>query len=146
MSPQAPELLELGLKRFAFALTSAMVRAIIPSGRVGVYLLLLDESPLYVGRSDTCIRTRLAGHPMLGRATHFSWQPCRDAVHAFHLEAFWYHALRESGLPIRNQTHPARPAGLKQTCPFCRSTELDSLRQALRGSTVIALGGRADRN
>jgi hypothetical protein len=84
----------------------------------GVYLLLRGGSPVYVGRSDTCVQTRLASHPYIGVAEHFVWQPCRSVRHAFHLEPYWFHALQDMG-GAGNLIHPARPAGKEEPCPFC---------------------------
>jgi len=136
MSSRDPKLLELGRKRYAHPLTSAMVRVIVPPGHAGVYLLLRERAPLYVGRSDTCTQGRLASHPLLGCATHFVWQPCRDPSHAYHSEAFWYHALSEVTPALRNQCHPARPRGAVQTCPFCGDQDLDAIQYALQSATA----------
>lgn len=108
--------------RHAFPLRPAVVRALVGSGVPGVYLLLRDGSPAYVGRSDICVQTRLADHPLMGVAQHFVWQPCRTVVHAFHMESYWYHILREAGIGA-NLIHPARPAGQAEPCPFCHAAE-----------------------
>jgi hypothetical protein len=105
-------------ERQSFPFRPAFVRAVVAAGYPGVYLLLHKGRPIYVGRSDTCVQTRLASHPYLGRADRFMWQPCRSPVHAFHLESFWYHALLEQG-GAGNLIHPARPAGTPASCPFC---------------------------
>lgn len=128
-----PEIQVLNVRRFAHPFRPAVVRALVPERHPGVYLLLRDGSPIYVGRSDACSRSRLVGHPLLDLATHFSWQPCRGAEHAFHVEAFWFHALRDRGLPILNRVHPARPGGGDRTCPFCGASDLDAVRFALEG-------------
>jgi len=123
MSTRPLTLVELELGRYAFPFTPCMVRGVIPQGRAGVYLLLKDGAPIYVGRSDSCTRNRLIRHPLLGCASHFSWQPCRDAGLAYHMEAFWYHALLDQSLGILNRAHPARPRHTGRTCPFCNEAD-----------------------
>jgi len=105
-------------RQFAFLATPAVVRAFIPVGRPGVYMLLRGIAPFYVGRSDNCVRTRLVGHPLLPMATHVTWEPCVNPLHAYRLESAWFHALQVSA-QLANQIHPARPAGEDKNCPFC---------------------------
>jgi len=109
---------ESELRRCAFRFDSHVIRAMLPPGAVGVYLLLDWRVPVYIGRSDHCLRSRLAHHPMLGRATHFAWEPCRGPFQAFCLEAFWYHKILTLDRHT-NLVHPARPAHDKRGCPFC---------------------------
>ena len=108
--------------RHAFALRPAVIRALVTAGTPGVYLLLRDGRPVYIGRSDTCVQTRLASHPHLGLATHFVWHPCRGPLHAFHVESYWFHLLQDQG-GAANLIHPARPAGHGEPCPFCHVAE-----------------------
>lgn len=104
--------------RLALPAEPGWIRALIPSGHVGAYLLLRDNMPIYVGRSDRCLRRRLCGHEKIAEASHIVWEPCRDPLRAFYLEALWYDQL--SHLPsLRNQIHPARPEGNGTPCPFC---------------------------
>jgi hypothetical protein len=126
-----------GPRRFAFELTPATVRAVIPKGALGVYLLLKNGTPLYVGRSDSCVRERLATHAIDGVATHFAWEPCGDDHRAFVLESFWYHHMRD--LPgILNVVHPARPVGSNGRCPFCEDGDVAALAYALSRTTSSA--------
>lgn len=104
--------------RLAIPMDPAFVRACIPAGTVGTYLLLQGERPIYVGRSDHCLRTRLVGHELAGEVSHVSFSPCRTPQHAFSVEADWYHRLSDVG-GARNAIHPARPAGSRMLCPFC---------------------------
>lgn len=105
-------------KHFAFIARPDVLRALIPVEHSGVYMLLHGPAPFYVGRSDSCIQTRLANHPLLRIATHVAWEPCADPLHAYHLESAWFHTLRAS-THLANQIHPARPAGERKNCPFC---------------------------
>lgn len=121
--------------RFAFRLASGTIRAVIPRGAAGVYLLLKDGAPLYVGRSDLCVRERLATHALAGTATHFVWEPCEDPDRAFVLESFWFHRLRD--LPaVLNAVHPASPKGSEVHCPFCDDGDVAALAYALGLKTV----------
>ncbi len=119
---------------FAIPATPQWIRAMVPEGVVGAYLLLKGERPFYVGRSDNCLANRLCGHELLDEASHVVWEVCRDPVRAFHCEAFWYD--RSRGTPsLRNRVHPARPAGFDGECPFC-SISAESIRAAIkRGRT-----------
>ena len=98
---------------------------LLPAGVVGAYLLLADTEPIYAGRSDNCLRSRLLRHPLAKQASHVLWEACRTAYHAYCMEAFWFHKLR-SRPQFRNRLHPARPASLTSvSCPFC-AFEADS--------------------
>jgi hypothetical protein len=109
---------ESSASRLALRFRPRIVQAVVPARAIGAYLLLLGEHPLYIGRSDRCVRTRLCDHPLLWVATHFVWEPCRDAVAAFLLESLWFHRLagEPGGLNI---VHPSTPAGSGMSCPFC---------------------------
>ena len=96
-----------------------MIRAFVAPGHPGAYLLFVGGVPVYVGRSDRCVQTRLVGHPYLGRAEHFVWHPCTRPEQAFRMESYWYHQLTDAG-HARNLIHPARPTGAARGCPFCR--------------------------
>lgn len=116
--------------RFAFRFKQRVVRAMVPIRTQGAYLLLSGENPLYIGRSDHCVRSRLTGHPLLGIATHFLWEPCNSSVRAFCLEAFWYHRLAGE-LGGLNLIHPASPTGSGLSCPFCSMDDEAGLTDAL---------------
>lgn len=104
--------------RLALPADPLWIRALMPVGHPGAYLLLRDNTPIYVGRSDCCLRRRLCDHEKLAEATHLVWGSCRDPLHAFYLEACWYDQL--SHLPsLRNLIHPARPDRNDAPCPFC---------------------------
>lgn len=118
-------------QRLALLFAPRVVSTMVPPGFVGVYLLLKDRRPVYVGRSDHCVRSRLLAHPLLQVATHFVWEPCRDPTAAYHLEAFWFHRLLDTSKP-RNLVHPARPEGSLKRCPFCDDGDECALVQALQ--------------
>ena len=113
--------------RIAFRCAPRTVRAMLPQNLIGAYLLLRGRVPVYVGRSDTCLRTRLSTHNHLGPATHVTWEATRTPVAAFHLESFWYHRHHRS---LLNRIHPAAPAHTGGTCPFCLD-DRPALRHAL---------------
>ncbi len=95
----------------------------LPTGTAGAYVLLRyypnDAIPIYVGRSDTCLRRRLIRHPLRGLASHFLVAPTRNLEQAFAVESHWYHQYRSEGFPVMNRIHPASPAGTGRRCPFC---------------------------
>jgi len=119
--------------RFAFRFTPAVVKAFVPRGVVGCYVLMVCDRPIYVGRSDNCLQRRLSAHGLLGLATHFLWEPCRSNVAAFYLESAWYHHLRNTeGENLLNAFHPRSPLGTKRVCPFCTPGDGDALAFALK--------------
>ena len=119
-------------RQFAFAANAPAVRAFVPAATAGVYMLLRDARPFYVGRSDSCVQRRLAGHALLELASHVTWEPCADPVQAFRMESAWFHELRPRQT-LLNRNHPARPAGLVNECPFCGTGDCQALATALRG-------------
>lgn len=114
---------------FAVPADPAWIRSMIPDGVLGAYLLLRDSRPFYIGRSDSCLASRLVRHEFLSQASHLLWEVCRDPVRAFHCEAFLFDSSR--GLPgFLNRVHPARPVGYHGDCPFC-SINVADIRQLL---------------
>ena len=108
--------------RFAFPFTSRYIKLALPPGLAGSYLLLAPPGrPLYVGRSDRCLRQRLLGHPLRGRATHFTAAVAEGPRGAYLLECYWWHRYRAGGTYLVNQLHPASYQGASP-CPFCRET------------------------
>ena len=123
--------------RFAFRFIPAVVRALIPPGVIGCYVLTVGDCPVYVGRSDVCLQQRLAQHGLLGFATHFLWQPCRSPVSAFHLESASYHHLQQTtGLELLNAIHPDSPSGADSHCPFCVTADCDALAFAFERQRI----------
>lgn len=112
----------------AFPFRKAVVEASIPLSVPGAYLLLHGPSPVYIGRSDQCLQTRLARHPLQGSATHVIWNVCRTPAHAFLLESAWFHRVAPFSW---NHIHPARPAQSGLACPYCDERESRALAFAL---------------
>jgi hypothetical protein len=135
-----------GPRRFAFVAEASTLRRLIPERAIGTYLLLRAGRPVYIGRSDSCLRARLAGHERLGMADHVVWEICRTSIEAFHGESAWFHRLRDSA-DCLNTVHPAPPVGASATCPFCEPGAAAALEHALRRPGVCIHGaGDADRN
>jgi hypothetical protein len=77
----------------------------------------------YVGRSDHCVRERLATHELLGQFEVFEVQYARDAMSAFLLECAYWHEARDSGRLLANKSHPAAPRKTKLRCAYCEFAE-----------------------
>lgn len=122
--------LEGPASRFALPLVSRTVRVLVPPETIGAYLLLYRSLPIYVGRSDLCVQTRLATHPLIGVATHFVWEPCRSRIAAFTLESVWFHRL-DGAVGVVNMIHPASPEESGVRCPFCHAGDDHALARAL---------------
>jgi hypothetical protein len=105
-------------RRFGFVACPSSFHALIPWATVGTYLLLAQDKPIYVGRSDKCLRSRLSRHELIDNATHVVWEPFQSPLQAYVAECAWYHELTETGMPL-NAIHPARPQLTMLTCPFC---------------------------
>lgn len=126
------------LRRLGFIFLPQVVRAIVPPGRVGVYMLLDEQGhPVYVGRSDSCVRQRLANHEHVGAAAYFTWEPL-TSERAFHIESWWFHHLFGDAATL-NRRHPAPPAHSEAGCPFCGNADLPALRRALPAQAPIHL-------
>lgn len=117
-------------KRLGFLAAPQWIRATIPEKSIGVYMLLREGTPFYVGRSDHCVSTRLCNHEKLFRASHVVWEPCHSREHAYRLEAAWYHILANGG-EIENEIHPSKPSGYEARCPFCDQRDIDALIHAI---------------
>lgn len=105
--------------RYAFALNAPSITAALPKGSIGAYLLLTaGGSPIYVGRSDTCLRQRLLRHPLRRKATHFTATVVSAPHEAYMLECYWWHRYRRDGTPHINLSHPAGQPQISH-CPFC---------------------------
>ncbi len=131
MKAPTHQLVEHQFRRFGFIAEPSIIRALIGPRVVGVYLLLQRHQPVYVGRSDRCLRSRLGRHPLLGHSTHVVWQPFGRPEQAYFTECAWYHELKESGRSL-NQIHPARPWGASNlSCPHCLKTDAAALAFSL---------------
>lgn len=145
MSNDAPMKVVVGNQaRVAFPFTPATIRLHIPRNVIGSYLLLDYGCPVYIGRSDSCLRRRLGAHPLLGAVTHVAWEAASSPERAFLIEAFWFHELRSDDR-VLNLAHPARPAGSARNCPYCSSGqgERKALLWALRSCASRAHRPRA---
>ncbi|MHA7631647.1 GIY-YIG nuclease family protein [Corallococcus sp. M7] len=97
------------------------VRKQIEPCRPGVYLLGMgpDFTPGYVGRSDTCLRTRLSGHNHLYEFEYFIFKYADNPGDAFMLECEYWHVLQQTGVKVANKYHPAPPSSNGTRCPYC---------------------------
>lgn len=109
------------ITRFAFRFTPEVVYALIPSKVIGAYLLFNNDKPVYVGRSDNCLRRRLINHPFIEVASYFLWNICHSKFHAFCVESFWFHKFQHQ-TQLLNIIHPAKPVGCQTFCPFCETS------------------------
>jgi hypothetical protein len=122
--PLASERDALAPTRFAFPLKARYISMMLPAAKPGSYLLLESSQPVYVGRSDRCVRQRLLSHPLRGKATHFTATITDDARGAYLLECYWFHRYRSDGAGLRNQIHPPGWQPNAQ-CPFCSPVNFD---------------------
>lgn len=108
-------------QRRLYRLSPWLVRALIPVDYIGTYSLyrFREKEPIYVGRSDTCLRNRLLRHAHTKRADYFDYDIQWTLEKCFIAECSAYHALLDK---IDNLIHPAPPKRLQIKCPFCRST------------------------
>jgi hypothetical protein len=119
----------------SFPLADGWIRGLLPPGTLGAYVLLAGSQPLYVGRSDTCLASRLRAHELGDVATHVAWKICLSTGSAFHAESHWYHCLGRHW-QLMNRVHPARPWGWRGPCPFC-GTELEHAHQAIAALNAV---------
>ncbi|WP_059170462.1 hypothetical protein [Bacillus sp. FJAT-27445] len=111
-----------GVSHRLMSLTPWLIKALIPSGNIGSYVLYKRSQmtnihlPIYIGRSDTDLQRRLCNHPYLGKATHFQFDITNSPEKAFLMECSLYHALVNV---LENKIHPAVPVDSKLKCPFC---------------------------
>lgn len=116
--------------RHAFPLEPHWIAALLPPGLPGAYMLLNGSRPIYVGRSDRCLRQRLITHPHQEKVSHAVWQVCSGAEQAFMLEAALFHRFK--GRPgLLNKVHPARPSSRRRSCPFCADGDRMALKRVL---------------
>lgn len=88
---------------------------LIPKNIAGAYLLINNGLTIYVGRSDTCLFTRLTKHEHKVKATHVVWKVASSPIHAYHQECYWYAHFK--GVTL-NQIEPARPIKQLGRSPF----------------------------
>jgi hypothetical protein len=101
----------------------SVIRLVVAPGQPGAYALGNDRHGFvagYVGRSDTCLRSRLANHNHLYAFEYFVFRYSDGPEEAFAAECELYHVYRQLGVPLRNQVHPALPAtSADRRCPYC---------------------------
>lgn len=106
--------------RRIYRLRPWLIRALIPPGRPGSYVLYLQRrrslQPHYNGRSDHDVATRLSAHARANRGDYFSFDVHPDARTAYLAECAGYHLRGEEAI---NRIHPAAPRGTPTRCPFC---------------------------
>jgi hypothetical protein len=105
-----------------YLFTPSAARREIAAGQPGAYMLGHDDGgfvPGYVGRSDRCVRERLASHELLGEFDYFAVRRARDATEAFQLECELWHYFQQVGPRLRNVIHPAAPRMSGLVCPYC---------------------------
>ena len=108
-------------QRRLYRLSSWLIKLLIPRGYIGTYSLYRrgQTKPVYIGRSDTCLRNRLLCHAQAKRADYFDYDIQWTREKCFIAEYSAYHSLLGK---TDNIIHPAPPKGLQIQCPFCRST------------------------
>src|SRR5262245_43173505 len=123
---------KIGVARAAISLWPSLIRGTVPRRALGAYCIYRGRVPVYVGRSDRCVRARLLAHAAAGRGTHFAWEVAPNAAAAFILECIWYHQLTARGVAM-NIVHPARRvAHSRWGCPICDGDHRDALERAIR--------------
>ena len=107
-----------------FRMTPDVIRKEVAKGIPGVYVLGDIEDGRfnykYVGRSDTCLQTRLLTHDYLYEYSYFVFAYVKDSKKAFELESKWWHDCRNNGIALRNQIHPDSPSNQLLYCPYCQ--------------------------
>lgn len=121
-----------------YLLTPWLIRAMIPEGTIGTYTLWSADAPIYIGRSDTCLRRRLLEHAAV-RAddVRFTFDVSRSIQDAFAMECSLFHAL---GDVTSNIDHPPRARRTDPACPFCQSTFTAVISNRLSSATLTTEG------
>ena len=111
----------------AYLLKTEILRELLPSGKIGVYILgnyrMGKFIPIYVGRSDSCLLRRLMTHNHREKATHVVWRFTTNLRQAFYQECCLYHTYEDEG--FLNHVHPASPKNSGLICPICSYTDID---------------------
>lgn len=104
-----------------YALKPWLIRALIPEGVMGTYVLWSPSAPVYVGRSDTSLRRRLLEHARQWPDIYFTFDEASSPEDAYAMECSLFHALGEH---TSNIDHPQRVAADDPPCLFCMDTVL----------------------
>jgi len=98
--------------------TSGVAAAVTNNSSPGAYALGDLKNDVfqiaYIGRSDSCVATRLQQH-VATRHWHFKFDYFPTVRAAFEKECQLYHDFT----PIDNACHPAKPANQNVRCPVC---------------------------
>ena len=121
-----------------FRMTPDVIRAEVTKGLPGVYVLGDIENGKfifkYVGRSDSCLQTRLLTHDYLYEYSYFVFSYVKDAKKAFELESKWWHDCRNNSISLRNHIHPDSPSNQFLICPYCQFS--NSLKYSVQNFMV----------
>ena len=104
----------------ATALNRKNVKHNVESRSIGNYWLgkFLDNGIFladYVGRSDTCLQSRLLDH-VGGGDEAFIARSTESVKEAYEIECREWHMV---SMDLRNEVHPRAPRHLPYTCPYC---------------------------
>jgi hypothetical protein len=80
---------------------------------MGVYVLLRNAKPAYVGRSDSDLQQEIRKSASLGDYKRFYFDYASSPMNAYKQECELYHGFQ----PPDNQNHPAVPAYQDWHCP-----------------------------
>jgi hypothetical protein len=108
-----------------------LIRALIPEGVIGTYVLWSPTAPVYVGRSDTSLRRRLLEHSRSWPDIYFTYGVAISMEAAYSMECSLFHALGEH---TSNIYHPQRVAIDHARCGFC----IDSINQIREARLSLA--------
>lgn len=99
----------------------SIVREVVAPGYPGAYALGDDRGGFiagYIGRSDTCLQTRLLKHNHRYEFEYFIFRYATSVKEAYHLECQFWHTSAEQG-HLLNHRHPAVPVNSQLCCPYC---------------------------
>jgi hypothetical protein len=99
----------------------AAIRRTVAPGYPGAYALGDDRGGFmagYVGRSDTCLQTRLLKHNHRYKFEYFIFRYAASIEESYQIECqFWHTSQGQQDL--LNIRHPASPLGSNLSCPYC---------------------------
>lgn len=104
-----------------YQLSPTEIDRVVPKENIGNYALGYtrgDEVFIvrYVGRSDSCVNSRLKHWE--GKYAQFKWSSAQSVRAAFEKECKNFHDF--GGLEaLDNERHPDSPNGTTLKCPFC---------------------------
>lgn len=126
--------------RRLYRLSIDLIQILVPAHCAGTYLLFeestVEAKVTYIGRSDTCLRSRLMIHARSDRAHFFDFEMHDSCVDAFFVECADYHTYAHL---TTNRIHPDRPNGLDLECPFCETAVRRTLGERLCSSSIIKM-------